>query len=261
MVPGLWLYAIARAGHPLPQRAEAVDGSNKVDAINEGPLVAFATPVDLRAYSQQAVDSHSGDIEWLGAIGYRHQSVMQSLMTGGTVIPLRAFTLFGSAQLVQAQLRTGREQFTRVLERLDGKQEWTLRIEFNAERWNESLTSRVDSLRHLVDEMNSAAPGKAFLLKKKLDDERKKASRDAEVQVVGEIEKKVLDKLKCETVAESRQARDGAFPQINVLINRDEEAILQKLHRDLSDRYAGEGITLAVSGPWPPYTFASVPNA
>ncbi len=260
MVAGLWVYAIGRAGHPLPERVEAVDGSGKVQPITEGPLMAFATPVDLREYSQQAVDAHSGDLEWVGAIGYRHQAVMQALMTGGTVIPLRAFSLFGSPQMVQAQLRSGRDQFTKVLERLDGKQEWTLRIEFDPQQWNDALTSRVDSLRAMVSEIESAAPGKAFLLKKKLDDERKKASRDAELQVVGEIEQQILEKLACETVAESRQSRDGAFPQINVLINRDEEAILLELHGDLNDRYAGEGITLAVSGPWPPYTFASGNN-
>ena len=260
MVAGLWVYAIARAGHSKPASVEAVDGSDKVEPITEGPLMAFATPVDLRQYSQQAVDAHAGDLEWLGAIGYRHQAVMQALMTGGTVIPLRAFSLFGSPQMVQAQLRSGRDQFSRVLERLDGKQEWTLRIEFEPQRWNEALATRVDSLRALVGEIESAAPGKAFLLKKKLDDERKKASHDAEVQVVVEIEQQIMKKLACETVAESRQARDGAFPQINVLINRDEEAILQELHRDLSDRYSGQGITLAVSGPWPPYTFASGSN-
>lgn len=257
---GLWVYAIGRAGHPLPERVEAVDGSGKVDAITEGTLAAFSTPVDLRAYSQQAVDAHSGDIEWLGAIGYRHQAVMQALMDGGTVIPLRAFTLFGSRQMVEAQLRSGRDQFVKVLERLAGKQEWTLRIEFDPQRWNEALASRVDSLGAMVKEIAAAPPGKAFLLKKKLDDERKKASREAELQVVAEIEQQVLSRLACETVAESRQARDGAFPQINVLINRDEEVVLQELHRDLSDRYSSEGITLAVSGPWPPYTFASVTN-
>ncbi|HEX9161994.1 MAG TPA: GvpL/GvpF family gas vesicle protein [Thermoanaerobaculia bacterium] len=260
MVPGLWVYAIARAGHPLPQRVEAIDGSNVVESVDEGPLAAFFTPIDIREYSQGAVDAHAGDLEWLGAIGYRHQAVMQALMNGGTVIPLRAFTLFGSRQMLGAQLRSGRDQFVKVLERLDGKQEWTLRIEFEPERWNESLISRVDSLRALSDQAMASPPGKAFLLKKKLDDERKKASRDAELQVVGEIEQRVLSRLACETVAESREARDGAFPQINVLINRDEEAVLQELHTELADRYAGEGITLAVSGPWPPYTFASVGN-
>jgi len=260
-VSGLWLYAISRAGHPLPERVEAIDSSGKVESIVEGPLAAFATPVDLRQFSQQAVDSHTGDVEWLGAIGYRHQAVMEALMRGGTVIPLRAFTMFGSRQMIEAQLRNARNDFLRVLERLDGKQEWTLRIEFEPQKWNDALTSRVDSLRTLSDEIESAAPGKAFLLKKKLDDERKRVSREAETEVVGEIEQQVLSKLRCETVAESRQQREGAFPQINVLINRDEEAVLQELHRDLTDRYSREGITLAVTGPWPPYTFASVTNA
>jgi hypothetical protein len=257
VVQGLWVYAIGRAGHPQPKHVEAIDGSGLIELISEGPLTAFATPVDLRQYSQQAVDAHSGDIEWLGAIGYRHQAVMQALMQGGTVIPLRAFTLFGSRQMVEAQLRSGRDQFVKVLERLDGKQEWTLRIEFDPQKWNDALTSRVDSLRSLVSEIEAAAPGKAFLLKKKLDDERKKASRDAELQVVGEIEEHIRTKLRCETVAESRQQRDGAFPQLNVLINRDEEAVLQDLHAELAARYGDEGVTVAVTGPWPPYTFAS----
>ncbi|HSP33405.1 MAG TPA: GvpL/GvpF family gas vesicle protein [Thermoanaerobaculia bacterium] len=260
MIPGLWLYAIGRAGHPVPEGVEAIDGSSNLEMIVEGPLSAFVTPVDLRGYSQVAVDAHAGDLAWLGAIGYRHQAVMQALMNGGTVIPLRAFSLFGGRSMVEAQLRSARDQFLAVLDRLEGKQEWTLRIEFEAQRWNEALTSRVASLRSIVEEMNAAAPGKAFLLKKKLDDERKRASRDAETQVVAEIEDEVMRHLACDTVAESRQQRDGAFPQINVLLNRDEEFRLQELHRELSDRYSGEGITLAVTGPWPPYTFASTTN-
>lgn len=245
----------------MPERVEAIDGSSRVESIVEGSLSAFCTPIDLRDYSQSAVDAHAGDLDWLGAIGYRHQGVMQALMSGGTVIPLRAFTLFGSRQMVEAQLRSGRDQFLKVLERLDGKQEWTLRIEFDPQKWNEALTSRVASLRALVEQMNSAAPGKAFLLKKKLDEERKRVCRDAEKQVVSEIEQEVLRELACDTVAESREQRDGGFPQINVLLNRDEEHRLQDLHRELSARYESEGITLAVTGPWPPYTFASIANA
>jgi Gas vesicle synthesis protein GvpL/GvpF len=66
----------------------------------------------------------------------------------------------------------------------------------------------------------------------------------------------VLEKLKCETVAESRIDRDGAFPQINVLLNRDEESTLQELLDGLGAAYDKEGVTVALTGPWPPYTFA-----
>jgi hypothetical protein len=243
----LYVYAIGRAGHPVPDDVEAVDG---------GGLAAFVSPVDEAEFSQPVIDARSKDVEWLGRIGYRHQSVMAELMRGGTIIPLRAFTLFKTHASLKHHLDENREQLEKILERIDGKQEWTLRIEFDPERWRDALSKRVASLDALETEIDGANPGKAFLLRKKLDEERKKASREAEQQVASEIEQAVLDKLKSEVVAESRERRDGAFPQINVLLPRDEEARLQELHDDLARRYDGEGVTLALTGPWPPYTFA-----
>ena len=243
----LYVYAIGRAGHPLPP---------DVFAVESGPLAAFYAPVDELEYNQAAIDARSKDVEWLGAIGYRHQSVMAALMRGGTIIPLRAFTLFATKDRLRDHLDSERDKFLKILERLEGKQEWTLRIEFDPEQWNDAIVRRVDSLRALSVEAETASAGKAFLLRKKLDDERKRASREAEQQVVGEVEQEVLAKLACDTVAETRQQRSGAFPQIDVLINRDEEARLQELRENLERRYQGEGVTIALTGPWPPYTFA-----
>jgi hypothetical protein len=243
----LYVYAVGRAGHPLPDGVDAVDG---------GGLTAFVTPVDEVEYSQPVIDARAKDVEWLGAIGYRHQSVMNALMHGGTIVPLRAFTLFKNHASVKHHLEENKEQFEKILERIDGKQEWTLRIEFDPERWRDALSKRVPSLATLEEQIAQAAPGKAFLLTKKLDDERKRASREAEQQVAAEIENEVVEKLKSEVVAESRERRDGAFPQINVLLARDEEARLQELHDALARRYDDEGVTLALTGPWPPYTFA-----
>jgi len=246
----LYVYAIGRAGHTLPDELD-------VTALDVDGLTAFYAVVDAVEYSQAVIDARSKDVEWLGAIGYRHQSVMSALMRGGTVIPLRAFTLFANQSSLRNHLEKEREHFLRILDRIDGKQEWTLRIEFRPEQWNEALVSRFDSLQKLADDIKQAAEGKAYLLRKKLDDEKKRVSRDAEMQVVGEVEKAVMEKLKCDTVAESRLQRGGAFPQINVLINRDEEARLQELSEELTRRYEPEGVTLALTGPWPPYTFAT----
>jgi len=253
---GFYVYAIARAGHPLPERVEAIDGSSAIASLDAAGLTAIYSPVDLVDFSQPVIDARSKDVEWLGGIGYRHQSVMAAVMRGGTIIPLRAFTLFASADSLRAHLERDAPQYAEILGRVDGKQEWTLRIEFNPEQWNEALARRVDSLRALVEEIEQASSGKAFLLRKKLDDEKKRASREAEMQVVSEIESAVIEKLNCATIAESRQQRGGAFPQLNVLLERDEEAVLQELQSELGERYAAEGVTLALTGPWPPYTFA-----
>lgn len=253
----LYVYAIGREGHSLPDAIEAVDGSSRLTAVTASGLAAFATPVDDVDFSQGVIDARAKDVEWLGALGYRHQNVMAALMRGGTIIPLRAFTLFRSADSLRAHLGERGEQLRALLERLDGKQEWTLRIEFDPERWNEALVRRVGSLRAISDEAAGAGAGKAFLLRKKLEEERKRASKEAEETVVGEIESAVIGKLACDTVAESRTQRGGAFPQINVLIDRDEEARLQELRDGLNARYDADGVSVALTGPWPPYSFVS----
>lgn len=250
----IYVYAITREA--VTPDCETIDQSRHFGAATVGDVSAVYTPVKAEEFSQEVIDRRAGDLEWLGAIGYRHQDAIASLMKSTAVIPLRAFTLFSGEEALRTYLGENAAALRKVLDRLDGKQEWTLRVEFEPQRWSESLVNRVDSLRELQQQIDSSAPGKAFLLRKKLDEERKRASAAAEKDVVAEIEKTVLDKLRCETIAESRERRDGAFPQINVLINRDEEAPLQELQRELAARYEPEGVTLGLTGPWPPYTFA-----
>lgn len=254
----LYVYAITR-DTVIPD-CEAIDQTRTFATVGANGVAAVYTKVTDADFSQEAVDRRSGDIEWLGAIGYRHQGVVSELMKMTAIVPLRAFTLFSGETALNAFLAENHDALDRLLDRLAGKQEWTLKIEFEPRRWSESLIARVDSLRSIAAETESASAGKAFLLKKKLEEEKKRASRQAEEQVVGEIEAAVLKKLSCETIAETRQQREGAFPQIDVLIPRDEESLLQDLHSELAERYGSEGITLAITGPWPPYTFAAISN-
>jgi len=252
----IYVYCVTRDA-VMPQ-VDGIDGTQRFGTVTIDGVSAVFTRVSADEFSQEVIDRRAGDLEWLGAIGYRHQDVVSDLMKRTGIVPLRAFTLFSSDEALRSYLHEHAEMLSRVLERLDGKQEWTLRVEFDAERWSESLAARVESLRDLQNEIETAAPGKAFLLRKKLDDEKKRASHAAEQEVVGEIEKLVVESLRCETVSETRERRDGGFPQINVLINRDEEATLQELHDTMTARYASEGVTLGLTGPWPPYSFAAM---
>jgi hypothetical protein len=236
--------------------AEGIDGTRRFGAVSIDGVAAVFSAVNVEEFSQDAIDRRAGDLEWLGAVGYRHQAVVSDLMKSSAIVPLRAFTLFSTEEALRTFLLEHRDLLAKTLDRLDGKQEWTLRIELEPERWSEALTTRVEALRALRTEIESAAPGKAFLLRKKLEDERKKASRAAEEDLVAEIEEQIVAKLSCETVSESRERRDGAFPEINVLINRDEDAILQELLDELGPRYSEQGVAIALTGPWPPYTFA-----
>src|SRR5712664_1803218 len=104
----LYVYAIARAEHPMPERVEAIDGSDRLDVVTSGDLAAFVSPIDDVDFSQGVIDARAKDVEWLGGIGYRHQSVMNALMHGGTIVPLRAFTLFASEETLRRHLEAER---------------------------------------------------------------------------------------------------------------------------------------------------------
>ena len=254
----IYVYAVTR--EPVTPDCEGIDQTRRFGVATTSDVSAVFTAVRDEEFSQENIDHRAADLEWLGAIGYRHQAVVSDLMKRTAVVPLRAFTLFSSEDALRTYLQTHADMLRGVLDRLDGKQEWTLSIEFDPQRWSDGLVARVDTLRDLQSQIDAAAAGKAFLLRKKLDDEKKRASHEAEQAVVAEIERAVLDRLRCETVAESRERREGAFPQIHALVNRGEEAVLQDLHSALNDRYGGEGVTLALTGPWPPYTFAGMTN-
>lgn len=251
----IYVYAITR--EPALPDSDGIDQTSHFGTTSIDDVSAVFTAVGDAEFSQETIDRRAADLEWLGAIGYRHQAVVQDVMKKTAVVPLRAFTLFSSEDALRRYLHENADMLRAALERLDGKQEWTLRVELEPQKWSDALAARVESLRDLQDQIASAAPGKAFLLRKKFDDEKKRASHDAENALVTEIERAILDRLRCEIVAESRERRDGAFPQINVLINRDEEAVLLEVRESLNERYGNEGVALALTGPWPPYTFVS----
>jgi hypothetical protein len=251
----LYVYAVTRDA-VLPE-TDGIDGSRHFGVATIDRISAVYSAVRDEDLSQDAIDRRASDLEWLGAIGYRHQSVVAELMKSTAVVPLRAFTMFSSEEALRSYLHEHRELLGKMLERLDGKQEWTLRIELDAEKWRAALPRRVAALDALRKEIDSAPPGKAFLLKKKLEEETRRASKTAEQELVAEVEQLLLGKLGCETVAETREHREGAFPQINILLNRDEESRLAEIHGSLGERYASEGVTLGLTGPWPPYSFAA----
>src|SRR5687768_7810913 len=126
----------------MPQ-VDGIDGTQRFGTVTIDGVSAVFTRVSADEFSQEVIDRRAGDLEWLGAIGYRHQDVVSDLMKRTGIVPLRAFTLFSSDEALRSYLHEHAEMLSRVLERLDGKQEWTLRVEFDAARWSESLAARV----------------------------------------------------------------------------------------------------------------------
>ncbi len=254
----IYVYAIGKnLEGAIPSNPESVDGNSNVLVASSGALEAVCSEVDSDAFSQEEIDRRSQDLQWLGAIGFRHERIVAGLAEAATIIPLRAFTLFSSREKLESYLEENADALAALLDRLEDKEEWTLRIELEAEKWEQATIRRVDALSELSEQISQTSPGKGYLLKKKMEEQKRTAAREAELGLVSEIETELSTRLGAPFVTESRQKKAGSFPQINLLLRRDQREELDVLHQELSRRYRDDGVSLVRTGPWPPYTFAT----
>lgn len=258
MSEALWVYAIGTDFDAAALNGtDGVGGSTSFEVVATSQLGGMVTRVDATAFSQDALDAHGRDLEWLGAIGLAHQRVNERLSTSFRSLPLRAFTLFSSEERLRAYLEENAQELRATLNAIDGRSEWTIRIDLDAERWNEALLHRVDELRNIQSEIEGATSGRAYLLKKKLEESKKSAARKAEEDLVREVADTLEQRLGATLEVETRERRNGSFPQVNLLLAEAEAPQLRLIERELNDHYESDGVRLTVTGPWPPYSFAA----
>lgn len=211
-------------------------------------MIVSAVPAD--EYSQQSIDRHADDLEWIGRIGLGHQRVNDALSNEGDVIPLRAFTLFSDESAVRQWLGEHRETLVRVQDRIGGKLEWTVKLQIEGTGWIDD-----PAIRALEAEIASAPAGKAFLLNKKLERELERSRGEMENRLVEEVAAMIEQASGAEAVVETRSGRSGGDPQIDLLYDRDRIDELERLLASTREDLATRQISISVTGPWPPYTF------
>jgi hypothetical protein len=251
----LYVYAIAERGSLAPPELEGVDGESTLRVIERGDLAALVSEVDADAFSQETIDARAADLDWLGSIGYSHQQVVEHACRNADAIPLRAFVLFSSERALEEHLEENANQLKGILGAIAGREEWTLKLEFDEKTWTHAIERRAPSLAALAAEAQGAPAGKAYLLRRKMDEARKNAAREAVDAIASELEERISGQLAVPVVSEL--SRTGSMPQFNVLLERSRAAEMEKLAGELQSEYRDEGVRPLLTGPWPPYTFVT----
>jgi hypothetical protein len=227
------------SGHPA--RALALD-----DAVT---LVACAVPSDV--YASETLEPKLSDLDWVAAAGAAHHAVIDALAERGhTVLPFRLFTLFSGDDKAVATLRDSREAMARAFDRVRGKEEWVLRI------------GRPDPARAAHDVAPPAAKSSGTdFLRGKADAKREAASRSARVKEDAIAAFEALAQL-----AQAAQTRevdtagnlvlDAAF-----LISPSQVTAMRDTLTQRAERLLRDGCPVSLTGPWPPYSFASMDTA
>ncbi len=257
---GLWAYAVARAGDPLPERLPGVDPGHPAVRVEAGPLAALVSGVALAEYGEESLRRNLNDFQWLERVARAHEAVLEQALAGATLVPLRLCTIFEDEEAVRAMLRTRAADLTAALDALAGREEWTVKL--LADRAALERAARADEPAPEV--AAAAGSGAAYMLGRRRDRE----VREQAAQLAARLAEDVHARLRADAVDAvigRPQNRDLSGHEGEMLLNAaylvDREAVgrLRERVAELEEAHRGLGARLELRGPLPPYNF--IPEA
>jgi dihydroxyacetone kinase DhaKLM complex PTS-EIIA-like component DhaM len=268
----IYVYAIVnhteRALHALSSLAGMEDAA--VKAIVEGALAAIVSSVAGTEWNDQALDMRVRDMEWLGPRATRHQEMLAALHSAApAVLPLPFATLYRNEAAIHDLLRSRQQAWVSALERLAGTEEWTLKVFQQPALFEQRLEELSPSFREAMQTLRTTTPGKAYLMRKRLDVLRHEESVRATYRLSDEIQQEVAAIVR-EVAREALPAnasgagdgKPGASParlvlKLALLIDRARRDEVDAALTSTLGRYGPLGYDFQMTGPWAPYSFAT----
>ncbi|MFE9448539.1 GvpL/GvpF family gas vesicle protein [Streptomyces sp. NPDC006739] len=123
-----YVYAVCRPfGAALQSQLKGIGGAPPA-LLNHHGLVAVVSTVPEAEFAQDALRARLEDLDWLAATARAHQGVIDALTTVTTPLPLRLATVFRDDSGVRVMMEEREDDFRRVLDRLEGRVEWGVKV-------------------------------------------------------------------------------------------------------------------------------------
>jgi hypothetical protein len=274
----VYLYGVVPRGSPaarlLAERAVAgIDGA-AVRAVEEGDLAGAVSAVPAAHFDEAPLNRLVRDLSWLAPRAAAHQDVNAHLFAAGdAVLPVAFGAIFRDAAAVRRLLADRQQDLVARLGRLRDRAEWIVTVQRDEAQAAAAVDRENAAVRRLLEELDASSAGRAYLLRRRVDEERRRAllRLDAEVvqAVVARLAAHAEDLYREPLVRVGERppalldqadaaARAGPIARLSVLVRRDASAALLAATDQLSGEYAPRGYALAVTGPWPPYRFGGL---
>jgi hypothetical protein len=234
----------------------------RVQLLNRGDLAAVVRRVSLADFTAEALQARLGDPAMLRLAVNVHNDVIYAVHQRSAILPARFGAVYARLEEIAAAIDQRSEALLAQLTRIDGCDEWAVHISVDQRRvWEEIRADQAQdpALRQLA----TASPGRAYLLRRKLDDSL--AARVAQVtDEVAVAAYQRLARLAVDGVAERPAVTSGDADgeaevlRAALLVRRERSA---ELVADVRAAAEDDGRwRCTFSGPWPPYSFAAIPE-
>ena len=205
--PVWYVYGVVPASLSPARRAGRAGRRRRAcSSVGRRRAAALVSVLDGDRYAPTALETTSGDVEWLSPRAVAHDRVLTWASDHGAVVPLPMFSLFSGADAVRAMLRDRSPSWRRrsSVSRAGANTRCACTASTRAARRDRRRSVRASP--RSPSAAAAASPGQRYLLERKLDTEKKAEMRAVTQQIVDEIVERAR--------AARRRARSVADPAL-----------------------------------------------
>lgn len=248
------------AGHGAGGAPRGIDGGH-VRHIIVGDLAALVSTLDQSSYAGDAASKHAADVEWLAPRAVVHDAVVTWASDAGAVVPLPMWVMFADSEGVAAMLDARAQALQQGLYFVRDAREYAVRVTADQHALAEAAGSLDPTLLALAQQADAAAPGQAYLLRRKLASARKASVRDVAGDIADDVHQKLTSTARASALRRESGVVEGATAEPNVVLDAaylvpdDRYDDFRSALTALIHQYEPVGCRFDFTGPWPPYHF------
>lgn len=276
---GVYLYCIFCGREYALQLVKGIDNANTIFTIKHGGIEALASYVPLSEYNEESLEKNLQDVEWIAPRAQAHERIIESVMRFCAVVPIKFCTIFKDESKVSETLQQNFEKLKSLLDYLEGKEEWGVKVYFDGNEIDEVDLGETSSersvepvnrpvgesgieLKEIEAKLSVASEGAAYFLKKK----RNEMLKESAEKILHGVTERISEKLQSWAI-ESRRNKllgkqstgrndDMVLSIALLLMKSDVEKVKSRIDK-LAAAYTSKGFIFELSGPWPPYNFCT----
>ena len=240
---GKYVYCIIRSDRQREFGGIGIGGSQRVYTVHHNDLAAVVSDTPIVIYDPTRENVLA------------HEFVNETVMKEHTVIPMSFGTVFRSEDDVTELLRSTYQAFSEVLDKMQDKIEFGLKVLWDRDKVVSSLEHDNEEIRRLKDEISSHGNTSTYFARMQLGRLVEGAVEDSSHRYVADIH----DWLKSVAVASRTNKTIGDKMILNAafLVDRARETAFDERVKEISRKYE-DILTFKYSGPWPPYNFVNI---
>jgi hypothetical protein len=239
---GKYVYCIIKSERPLSFGALGIGNEPAlVQTVNYRDLAAVVSSTSL------VVQDPTRDNV------LAHQRVNETVMQHHTVIPMSFGTVFKTDDDIIELLRSAYEAFTDVLNKMQDKFEFGLKVLWDREEIIREIEGDDEDIRRLKGEI-STQKGSTYFARMQYGRLIDAALQSRSERYVAEI----FEALRNVSVASrsNKPIGDRMIMNAAFLVSRDTESAFDARVKEIGSRY--DKLTFKYTGPWPPYNFVNI---